>query len=882
MPTSTNWPFLIALALILTSECYLIIGISTLKADPKSSMRRVYMLSCACLAVWSSLYGMMAIAGRESHIRLFWSAGFFASSIFFAAWLHFLLKLAAYQGPHQRRWVVFFYASCIALATLCIASDDVVFVDTTFGTQFYYADSLVFRLTIAYYFLMLIVISLLQLRWRQGARLKRQRRQALVFIVLTFLVTPPGLLFDFALPGFFNTPIVPMTTVLVLFVSLQLYFTLRANRGLNVTVENAADIIFKSVTMPVLLLDYRNIVVLANDAAQAFFGDSPGALVGTNISQLMLVGEEAPSSSMFDDGFDSELVTVYAKEGERTCDMLLAVSKDRYGDVLSKVVALHDITEMQTALERAREASRAKGDFLSRMSHEIRTPMNAIIGMTRIGRSTDDPERMQYCLGKIDGASNHLLGLINDVLDMSKIEADKLELSKDRFDLEKAIENVCNVVAVKAEEKRIAFLVEFDPTLPREVWGDELRLAQVITNLLSNAVKFTPERGTVRLSAWPAPSEQSDGEAIFIEVSDTGIGISAEQMPRLFASFEQADDSIARTYGGTGLGLAISKRIAELMGGGISVESKVGEGSRFRLTVRLARADQPAIRPLHSPAAYRGLRVLVVDDSNEILAFFERFLQRLAIGYDLADSGEAAIALATASAGTQEPYRIVFVDYLMEDLDGIETTRRLRNILGERACIVMISVSNWAEIERDATGAGVDKFLQKPLFSSAIFDSINELVMDKASPTKHAAPASSSVPSLDKYRLLLAEDIEINREIVMTLLEDTHISIDCAQDGQEAVRMVADGQAAYDIIFMDVQMPRMDGLEATRHIRALDTPYAKNIPIVAMTANAFKEDVDACLAAGMDDHIGKPIDFDEMLMKLTHYLGHGENVRAVR
>jgi len=387
----------------------------------------------------------------------------------------------------------------------------------------------------------------------------------------------------------------------------------------------------------------------------------------------------------------------------------------------------------------AKAASGAKSVFLAQMSHEIRTPLNAIVGMTSIGMSTEETQRMKYCFGKIEGASKHLLGVINDILDMSKIEANKLELSPVKFNFEKLLQSVVDVITFRAKEKKQKFSVNFEKDMPSSLIGDDQRLSQVITNLLSNAVKFTPEEGSIILDArlFPAPdAKNNDMCRLQISVSDTGLGISDEQKARLFRPFEQADKSTSRKFGGTGLGLAISKSIIEAMDGGIWVESQPGKGSTFTFNV-----------------------LLKIDK-------------------------EGAVA---GAAKTEATSKNQFEDY---------STRTI----------------------------------------------------------------------------LLAEDVEINREIVIALLESTNVKIECAENGAAAVKMYQAAPNKYDIIFMDLQMPEMDGYEATRQIRALSVPRAKKVPIVAMTANVFREDIEKCLAAGMNDHIGKPINPANLFEQMRKYL----------
>ncbi|MDR3255804.1 MAG: response regulator [Synergistaceae bacterium] len=395
-------------------------------------------------------------------------------------------------------------------------------------------------------------------------------------------------------------------------------------------------------------------------------------------------------------------------------------------------------------------ANISKSLFLANMSHEMRTPMNAIIGMTIIAKSSPEAERKDYCLDKIEDASKHLLGVINDVLDMSKIEANRLELSNAPFSFENMLKKVVNVINFRVEEKGQNFNIRIDNLIPKMLLGDDQRLSQVITNLLSNAVKFTAEGGSINLTA-TLVKEEKGVCSICIEVKDSGIGINAEQKSRLFTSFVQADNTISRKFGGTGLGLVISKRIVEMMGGEIWIESEQGKGSTFAFTLQAQRGE---------PEGELG------EDRGEMSA-----------GAFVAD--EASVA----TRAPKEPH---------------------------------------------------DHF--------------------------------------EGRRVILAEDVEINREIVSTLLEPTMIEVDCAENGAEALKLFEEAPDKYDMIFMDVQMPEMDGFEATRRIRALGVPKAKKIPIIAMTANVFREDVEKCVACGMNDHLGKPLDFDEVLAKLRKYL----------
>ncbi|MDL2271448.1 response regulator [Desulfovibrio sp. OttesenSCG-928-I05] len=540
---------------------------------------------------------------------------------------------------------------------------------------------------------------------------------------------------------------------------------------------------------------------------------------------------------------------------------ILPFDKDD-GEFAGVLVIMHDITELMRSKEIAEQASIAKGEFLSRMSHEMRTPMNAIIGMTNIAKNSHDAEKKEYCLDKIAGASRHLLGVINDILDMSKIEANKLELSSDTFVFENMLMDVTNVINFRVEEKNQTFVVTLDDTIPEHIHGDELRLAQVITNLLTNATKFTPEGGTITLHAKNIPDPEN-GPMLQIEVADTGIGISPEQQSRLFTSFEQADGGTARKYGGTGLGLAISRRIVELMGGKIWIESELGHGARFIFTIRYEPGDaKPRVKRVVSKD---GVRILAVDDSPEVREYFTDIMPSLGLPCDVAADGYEALHLLQNQSNN--PYTIFFIDWQMPHMNGIELTREIKKITMDNAIIIMISVAEWSDIEAEATQAGVDRFISKPLFPSILQNCINECTTPSLEET--GLQQTAILQNNRNYHgqtFMVAEDVEINREIIKEILEGTGAAIVFAEDGREAVTMFAEQPDKYDLILMDIQMPEMDGYEATRIIRSSDCAAAKTVPIVAMTANVFREDVERCLAAGMNSHIGKPIDAD-MLYK---------------
>ena len=528
-------------------------------------------------------------------------------------------------------------------------------------------------------------------------------------------------------------------------------------------------------------------------------------------------------------------------------------------------------------LHKAEAADRAKSTFLSNMSHDIRTPMNAIIGFTTLAQTNlDNKERTQEYLTKILSSSNHLLSLINDILDMSRIESGKLNIEEKECSISDIFRDMRNIIQTQMQSKQLNFFMDTIDIVDEDIYCDKLHVNQVLLNLLSNAIKFTPAGGTVALTIRQKPRAPKGYGSYEIRVKDTGIGMSPEFTKHIFEPFERERNTTASGIQGTGLGMAITKNIVDTMGGTIELQSEQGKGSEFIINLDFRLQDNS--KRVEVVKELQGLRALVADDSFATCDSVTKMLRQIGMRPEWVLHGREAVLHAKQAYELGDEYHAYIIDWLLPDLNGIEVVRQIRSVIGDSTPIIIITAYDWTSIEDEARAAGVTAFCNKPIFLSELRDILVAATSDALTAQQTAQP-QRPIPDIAEQlrgtRLLLTEDNELNREIANELLTASGFIVDTAEDGEVAVEKIKNSAPGYyALILMDVQMPRMNGYEATKAIRTLEDPELAGIPIVAMTANAFDEDRKLALESGMNAHIAKPIDMKKLLEVLTGILNH--------
>ena len=571
--------------------------------------------------------------------------------------------------------------------------------------------------------------------------------------------------------------------------------------------------------------------------------------------------------------------TAQTVEGRWLTIIIVPQGYDKTGKLSTVLVANRDVTEekereierdknLRNALAAAEHANRAKTAFLNNMSHDIRTPMNAIIGFTALATThIGNTELVLDYLKKIHTSSQHLLSLINDVLDMSRIESGSVRIEYTTVHLPDILHDLRTIIQGSVHSKQQDLYIDTQDVIHEDIITDKLRLTQVLLNICSNAVKFTPVGGMINIRVSEKPCRRDGYITVVFSVKDNGIGMSREFRKHVFDSFSREHTVTENGIGGTGLGMAITKNIVDMMGGTIQVESETGKGTEFTIMLECETSGETVKR--EPVPELKGARALVVDDDAQTCMSVSRMLREIEMTADWTTSGKEAVLRAKEAYEQNQEFKVYIIDWLMPDMNGIETVRRIRMVVGEEYPIIILTAYDWSDVEQEAREAGVTAFVSKPLFLSELREVLMSQAQRELLKNEKQKAQAENRKSYAGKKVLLVEDNELNREIATAIMKEIGLEVDTAEDGTDAVNIMSSAEGRkYDLIFMDIQMPKMDGYTATREIRTLNNHKCANIPIIAMTANAFEEDRKKAVKAGMNGHIAKPISADVILENL--------------